>query len=142
MTTLGLRVFDHSVQITHEWLNDIGKTLGPDPQRAYHALRAVLHTLRDRLTVNEAADLAAQLPLFVRGVYYEGWQPAKTPIKLRSREAFVGAVQQRLFGGPQLNPEEATKAVFATLKKHCDQGEMSDVSAQLPQDLRAMFEAA
>ncbi|MFP3942524.1 MAG: DUF2267 domain-containing protein [Alphaproteobacteria bacterium] len=142
MTTLGLRVFDHSIQTTHEWLNDIGEVLGPDAQRAYHAMRAVLHTLRDRLTVNEAADLAAQLPLFVRGVYYEGWQPARTPVKLRSREAFIERVQERLAGGPPMNAEEATKAVFAALKKHCEPGEMADISAQLPRDLSAMFEAA
>lgn len=142
MTTYGLRVFDTSIQTTNEWLRDIGQRLGPDPQRAYRALRAVLHTLRDRLTVNEAADLGAQLPLVVRGIYYEGWQPAKTPVKLRSREAFIGAVQDRLYGGPPINPEEATKAVFATLKKHCEPGEMSDVTSQLPGDLSAMFEAA
>ena len=144
MTTHGLRILDHSVQTVHEWLHDIGQCagMGPDPQRAYHAMRAVLHTLRDRLTVTEAADLAAQLPLFVRGVYYEGWQPAKTPVKLRTREAFIEAVQQRLYGGPPMNAVDATKAVFATLKKHCAPGEMSDIRAQLPADLSAMFEAA
>jgi uncharacterized protein (DUF2267 family) len=31
----------------------------------------VLHALRDRLTVEEASDLAAQLPMLIRGLYYE-----------------------------------------------------------------------
>jgi len=47
------------------------ETIGMDERRAYNALRAVLHALRDRLTTEEIAQFGAQLPTFVRGVYYE-----------------------------------------------------------------------
>ena len=43
-----------------------------DRQDAYRAVRGVLHTLRDRLPVEESAQLAAQLPTLLRGVFYEG----------------------------------------------------------------------
>jgi uncharacterized protein (DUF2267 family) len=75
MSATGLDVFDQTLQKTNIWLKEIMDDLGPDRQRAYHALRAVLHTLRDRLTVEEAAHLSAQLPLLVRGIYFEGWHP-------------------------------------------------------------------
>ena len=39
----------------------------------------MLHTLRDRLTVDVAAKLAAQLPTLIRGIYYEDWDPSRTP---------------------------------------------------------------
>jgi uncharacterized protein (DUF2267 family) len=55
MSATGLDVFDRTLQITHVWLDDIMAELGPDRQRAYHALRAVLHALRDRLPLNLAA---------------------------------------------------------------------------------------
>ena len=144
MSALGLPVFDKSIETTNAWLQDIMGELGPDRQRAYHALRSVLHALRDRLTVNEAADLGAQLPVFVRGVYYEGWTPAKAPAKQRSRDEFVGAVQERIAGAgvPPINADAATRAVFAVLTKHCDPGEIADVGAQLPDDLRDMLMAA
>ena len=70
-------IIEHSVEKTHIWLKEIAEELGDeDRQYAYRALRAVLHTLRDRLTVDVAAKLAAQLPTLIRGVYYEDWDPA------------------------------------------------------------------
>lgn len=142
MATQGLPILDQSVHATNAWLGDIMEHTGPDRQRAYHALRAVLQTLRDRLTVEEATDLGAQLPIFVRGVFYEGWKPVKTPERLRSRAEFIEKVQERLSGIGPMNPEDATRAVFATLKQRCDMGEIEDVGAQLPEDLRAMLNAA
>ncbi len=61
MSTTGLDVFDKTLQTTNIWLDEIGECdgIGPDRQRCYHALRAVLFALRDRLTVEEAAHLAA-----------------------------------------------------------------------------------
>lgn len=142
MSALGLPILDQSVQAANIWLHEVGDVLGPNRQRAYHALRAVLHCLRDRLTVDEAAHLAAQMPLLIRGIYYEGWAPARTPVKYRSVEAFTEAVGQRLAGGPPMDAGEAIKAVFATLKKHCAAGEIDDVLAQLPADLKPLLAEA
>ena len=69
MSATGLEVFDKTIQTTHVWLNEIGETIGPDKQRCYHALRAVLFALRDRLTTEEAFHLSAQLPMLVRGIF-------------------------------------------------------------------------
>jgi uncharacterized protein (DUF2267 family) len=45
--------------------------------QSYAALGAVLHALRDRLTVEETAQLGAQLPMLVRGIFYAEWDPVK-----------------------------------------------------------------
>jgi uncharacterized protein (DUF2267 family) len=77
MTSTGFDGFDKTVHKTNTLLKQIETELGWENQRSmsYTALRAVLHALRDRLTVQEAADLAAQLPLLVIGIFYEGWDP-------------------------------------------------------------------
>jgi uncharacterized protein (DUF2267 family) len=62
---------------------------------SYLALRAVLHTLRDRLIVDEAIDLGAQLPMLVRGFYYENWQSVGKPLKYRHKEEFLNQVKEK-----------------------------------------------
>src|SRR6516162_2996456 len=90
----GLTPFDSTVQTTHVWLNELMALTGwQDPHPAYLALRAVLHALRDRLSVDEAAALGAQLPMLVRGFYYEGWHPHGKPLRERTREEFLAHVR-------------------------------------------------
>jgi uncharacterized protein (DUF2267 family) len=136
MSATGLDVFDQTLQKTNIWLKEIMEDLGPDRQRAYHALRAVLHTLRDRLTVEEAAHLSAQLPLLVRGIYFEGWHPAHKPTTERSQEDFLEQVSTRLRG---VDPEAATRSVFKVIKENVTDTEVAHVRDMLPKRLQAFF---
>jgi uncharacterized protein (DUF2267 family) len=139
MSATGLDVFDQTLQKTNIWLKEIMEDLGPDRQRAYHALRAVLHTLRDRLTVEEAAHLSAQLPLLVRGIYFEGWHPAHKPTTERSQEDFLEQVSTRLRGVEPINPEAATRSVFKVIKENVTDTEVAHVRDMLPKRLQAFF---
>src|SRR3977135_3061708 len=95
MSMTGLAVFDTTLQKTHQWLNDLMQLLDwGDKSKAYLALRATLHELRDRLTIQEVAQLAAQLPMLVRGFYYEGWNPTSKPEKERNVEAFLDRMRE------------------------------------------------
>src|SRR5690348_18388434 len=89
MAMTGLDAFDRTLHTTHIWLKAIMEDLGPDRQIAYRALCAVLHVLRDRLSVDEAAHLGAQLPVLVRGIFFDQWQPSGKPEKMRSADEFV-----------------------------------------------------
>ena len=92
MSANGLDVFDKTLQTTHIWLDEIMERLGPDRQVAWKVLSTVLHKLRDRLPVEAAAHLGAQLPLLVRGAYYDQFEPAKQPARCRTREEFVAPI--------------------------------------------------
>jgi uncharacterized protein (DUF2267 family) len=133
--------FDSTLQTTHVWLNEICEEMGweRDPHRAYHALRAVLHALRDRLRPEEAAGLAAQLPLLVRGTFYEGWHLAGKPVKTRSVEEFLAPVTDAFRGEPIARSAEVARAVFTVIKRHVSAGEVADVIAALPGDIQALW---
>lgn len=135
-----IAVFDHALHQAHEWVAAVNADLRlPQDRSAYAALRAVLHQLRDRLGVNEASDLAAQLPTLIRGVYYEGWNPAKVPARVRSSDAFIDGVRDRLKGHDEINPETAVRAVFALLAARVTGGEIGDVISTMPEDMRKLW---
>ena len=137
MSSTGLDVFDKTLQTTNIWLNEIGEDIGPDKQRCYHALRAVLFSLRDRLTPDQAAHLAAQLPIFVRGVFYDGYRPAGKPI--RSRDEFLQKIGEQLAQIRPVGADDAARAVFKVLDRHIARGEIDEVKQALPQDIRTLF---
>jgi uncharacterized protein (DUF2267 family) len=132
----------HAVQQAQKWLKELRDNGDlADEAAAYSVLRAVLHQLRDRLTPEEAVDLAAQLPLIVRGIYYEGWRPGQTPEKVRSKQEFLHEVAMKLRPHP-IAAEPAVRDVFALLAHHCDPGEIADVIAQFPAGLKELWPPA
>ena len=141
MSVTGLAVFDETVQKTNTWLKEIAQPLLCDRHRAYQVLRAVLHCLRDRLTINEAAQLGDQLPMLVRGIYFEAWHPAGKPLKIHTREEFLGRMATHLTQAP-FELEDAARAVFQVLEKHVAWGEISDVIQGLPEEIRTLWPQA
>lgn len=96
MSFTGLDVFGKTIQTTNIWLDELQARLNVDKHASWHALGVVLRTLRDRLPLGLAAHLGAQLPIIVRGIYYEQWQPARQPKEWRTAEEFLADVSGRL----------------------------------------------
>lgn len=136
MSATGLSTFDSTIQKTNIWLDDIMRKLHWEGQRekAYHALGVVLHTLRDHLTIDETAQLAAQLPQMIRGMYYEGWKPSTVPVRERHWDQFVSHVGEAFALDPEADPDEITRAVLYVLAKHVSEGEIADVLRCLPEE--------
>ena len=142
MSETGLRVFDETLQLTHAWLKDLMQRLEwSERQNAYAALRAVLHALRDRMPVDEAAHLGAQLPMLVRGIYYEGWHPAHKPTKERHLPQFLDHVGRELRRDGNFDPEPVVEAVFELLADRVSIGEIDDIKGLLPAELKALWPA-
>ena len=127
----------HAVQQTQIWLKELADTAGlADEAEALACLRAVLHELRDRLSLEEAVDLGAQLPTLLRGIYYEGFRPHHAHDTDRSAQHFLNAITMRLL--PR-RPEPVAKAVLAIVAHHCDPGEIADVIGQLPAEIKELW---
>ncbi len=145
MSNASLSVFQNTLQKTDYWLKEIMIRLDlDDRQRAYQALKAVLHALRDRLPIEVAAKLGAQLPMLVRGFYYEGWVPSKTPIKVHSLDDFLDLVLIYLHNSPLVdeidNIEFLVKSVFEVMQEQLSEGEISHVKKAVPASIAALWE--
>lgn len=144
MTTTMLPVFQNTLTKTDIWLDEINDPLGwSDRKKAWTALRSVLHALRDRLTVEEATDLSAQMPMLIRGMYFEGWNPSKKPSRIRKKDEFVDLVTKNFTSydlGEFLDPEDIVRAVLKVLWNHISEGEIEDVIRSLPDDLRELWD--
>lgn len=140
MSTTGVKAFDTTIQVTNTWLAEIGLELNwDDRQKSYHALRAVLHALRDRLPVNSATHLAAQLPMLVRGFYFEGWHPAGTPVREHTQDEFLVHVTEAFLFDVNAHAKEIALAVFKVMSRHITAGEVTKVKEALPKGIRELW---
>jgi len=140
MSAQGLEVIDHTVLLTHEWINDLRDRLGWESSRdALRLLRVTLAQVRDHLGHEELAQLSAQMPLLIRGIFYEGWSPSRTPLHERSIEQFMAPIEAKCADVQDWRGKESVSAVFQTLNEKISDGEINDVRAGLPQAVRDIW---
>ncbi|MEW5895895.1 MAG: DUF2267 domain-containing protein [Candidatus Omnitrophota bacterium] len=132
--------FENTLSKTNEWLKAIEDELHVnDEQKAYQSLRAVIHALRDRLTIEEIADFGAQLPMLIRGLYYEGWIPTEKPRGYKTREEFIENIEKNIPN--DVEPRAAVESVFKVIERHVTSGEVDDIKSILPKELLSLWPA-
>ncbi|MCF8236231.1 MAG: DUF2267 domain-containing protein [Bacteroidales bacterium] len=140
--------FDKYAQEANEFLIDFAEELGhPDQkERSGIILKAVMHTLRDRLTISESLDLLAQLPMFLKAVYVDDWKYQEKPLRLKSEREFLDHVKmlQSRYGEQQfdweISTEDIVKTHVALLRRYVSKGEMEDIIDQMPKEIKPMIE--
>jgi uncharacterized protein (DUF2267 family) len=133
-------VFDKTEQKTMHWISEIAHDMGStDMHRSYMVLRGVLHALRDRLEPDEAVQLGAQLPMLIRGFYYEGWHPQDKPKSYHHKDPFLEDVRREVPVLDDVQLERAVSSVFDTLEREIPGGELDHVRQALPPELREMW---
>ncbi len=142
MSSTGLDTFDTTIQKTNALLREIEIALGWEGKRreSYDALRGVLQTLRDRLTVEEVAHFSAQLPMLVRGIFYEEWDPTHLPIKM-DKEQFLQKIVERgaLEDMDEEDIEKIVRVILQAVKSYVNEGEIEDVKEILPKDIASLM---
>jgi uncharacterized protein (DUF2267 family) len=141
MSSTGLEVFDKTLQTTNIWLDDVMRTVGPDRHLAWHVLGAVLRTLRDRLPEELAAHLGAQLPLLIRGAYYERYRPGRGVAPLYTEDEFLQHITDDLGVVRPVNVRAATRSVLAVLGHRITPEQAEKVRHALPERIRALWPA-
>lgn len=141
MSGTSIATFTQAAQQAQQWVNELADDLDWSVPRAWRLLRTVLQALRDWLPQQEMVDLSAQLPILVRGVYFEGWKPLETPVWNRGKDEFVARVQAAFRDEPLNDPDRAVAAVFRLLDSHVSQGEIEDVRNSMKKALRSLWPA-
>jgi uncharacterized protein (DUF2267 family) len=135
--------FDHAVQTTILWLNDIETEMDAkdDKDRAYRATKAVLHAIRDRLPYEALFHFAANLPMIMKGMLFDGYEPKNKPIKVRSVEDFYDVIQENYDAQNRemINADFALQAVVNVLFRRMGP-EMRKVAANMPEKIAPLFE--
>ena len=142
MSATGLEVFDKTLQVTNIWLNEVVDDLGPDRHFAWHVISTVSRLLRDQLPPDMAAHLGAQLPLLVRGTYYDGWRTPSDPETVKSAEEFLTKVAAGLASTRAVAPADAVTAVFGVMSRHIDRQQAAKVRGCLNESLRRLWPEA
>ena len=141
MTRTTIPTFSQAAQQAQQWVNEVADELDWDAPRAYRLLRAVLHALRDWLPPAETSDLAAQLPVLVRGVFFEGWKPRADPGRDRGKGDFILAVRKEFGFEEEIDFDRAIGAVFRLVQRHISQGEAEQVRNAMRKALRQLWPA-
>jgi len=141
MTTEHVEIIDRATEKAHIWLNDLAAELHDgDRHYAYRVLRAFLHALRDHLSVDEAAQLSAQLPILIRGIYYEGYVPSRAPEHARELDSFLERIAKEAVLGGETEASFAAQAASAVLQRHVSADEGRDVLQVLPRHIRDLLD--
>jgi len=139
--------FNKYAEEGNAFINHLAKNLGHPEEtgRTGIILRAVLHALRERLTIPESFNLLSQLPMFIKVIYVEGWKYRETPEKFNKNE-FLEEIKrnQDQLGENEFPWQESTKKIVKNvineIRSFVSKGEIDDILAQLPDDFRELFE--
>ncbi|RMD46233.1 MAG: DUF2267 domain-containing protein [Aquificota bacterium] len=119
-----------------------------DKEKALRITRAVLHGIRNRLMPEEFVNFISQLPMCLKAIAVDGWKIDKAPEKIKHVDEFVeevykedGKVAPRDFGN-QEEARKAIKAVLRVMKRHISDGEIKDIEAEMPKQLKEFIENA
>lgn len=132
--------FEKFTREFEQWLWMIADEMDLDDRLdiAFQALRGVLHAMRDRIIPNEVFDLSAQLPLMIRGVFFEGYNLKDKPDKYDADE-FLEIIEQGFYGNTSVDAEVALKAVLKVLYDKVSTGELEDIYGGMPKDIKKLW---
>ena len=129
------------------FLKEYAKELGlsDNPESAGRILSAILHGLRSIISIEESLQLLAQLPMFLKGVYVNGWSTKANKKKVKDVEGFIDLI--RSFDGKtsvydfKSNEiaEDYIYSTFKALRRYVSSGEMEDIRGELPKRLKGLI---
>lgn len=140
MSLTGIASIDSTIHKTQRWIAEVSDGMGLlDRERSLAGLRSTLHVVRDHLPLQAAVALGAQLPLLVRGMYFENWRPSASHDKPHTKGEVVTLIAADLPWAGEVDVEKLARTVLEVLSRHVDPGEVSKLVHLLPKGLRELW---
>ncbi len=129
----------------NEFVNSIAEDLNVPKEKSGRIIRAVFHALRNRISHEESFQLLAQLPMALKGAYVDGWKFNKDFSRITHVIDFLDEIRKEdgeLAGydfGNDAKAKHAVVTVFKALGRFVSEGEMEDIIAALPKELKVLI---
>ena len=138
--------FNHFASEANAFIKKYAKQLNleTDTDKARRILSSILHGLREIISTEESLQLLAQLPMFLKAVYVNGWSSHKKT-KIKNKAQFIDLVRE--FNGvtawhdfeTDKETENYIYNTFLLLRDYVSLGELKDIRTALPKDLKSMI---
>jgi uncharacterized protein (DUF2267 family) len=135
-------ILENNIHQTMDWIYAVEEACHWDDdnqRKAFIALRAVLHQLRDLLALEAAAALSSQLPLLIRGVFFENWKPESHSSKSLEKDAFLKMVGKALYPYRDMDVEKTINGVFKVLSRKLPPGVFDNIIQAIPKDIQDIY---
>lgn len=129
----------------NEMINRIADELEVPRDQAARILKSTLHALRSQLTISESFDFLSQLPMIIKAVYVDGWNPSKEKKQVKSITDFFDEIRSDNQGlaaydfGNEIQTFHTVKAVFKVLREYVSTGEWEDMQSVVSKPLKRIF---
>jgi uncharacterized protein (DUF2267 family) len=125
-----------------ELLNTLADDMKIPRDKAGRILRAVLYAIRSRISLDESLQVIAQLPMALKAIYVDQWDPWHSFHRIQRLDEFVKDVRRPDKGTRDNDiPSDdharlAIGAVFRTFNHHLSPGEFRNIAAVLPRAVK------
>jgi uncharacterized protein (DUF2267 family) len=129
----------------NEFVNAIAEDLNVPKEKSGRIIRAVFHALRNRISHEESFQLIAQLPMALKGAYVDGWKFDKDINRISHLADFLDEIRKEdgelasYDFGNDTKAKLAVVTVFKALSRFVSEGEMEDIMATLPKELKTFI---
>jgi len=120
-----------------------------DKQAAERGVQIVLSILSHRLLPEEAEDVASQLPQDLKRIWNNDvwitnyYKLSNKRLNYRHKNQMITLIENEILREQlPINAERLATAVFHVLKEQISNGEIKDIAAQLPDEIKEFFRAA
>lgn len=132
----------------YHFLKEYSKALNLEnrPEQAGRIFASIMYAMRDIIPPEESIQLVAQLPMFLKGVYVNGWSMKREKPKVKRMADLVELVKKYDYPAADSDfayndelVERYIDTTFIFLRKYISAGELNDIRAGLPKELKSII---